>query len=614
MTTLQELTSRAQTVRDETQAGRNTAQRVGSLLNDIILFLADLDVEKQDITDNSLATDDKTIPGAINEVKYAVDEKQNAADENLLATDKTIVGAINENFNHVTSLDINTNGSIQGLYNILGEVYGGGTGNYGSGHVVSNDGVLGIENPERFAKFFTNEWGSYSMAWIDATPGCVVNSAIDGNTGNPYEFLRVATENTYNSPGLVLAQSNTGSTHSHALVVSSVSPRIEANWWDSNSNQSMPYLQAYSGRFAVYSASNGNNYDTMVVNNGNFQVKIDGNNTLQVNDGNIQAHANNIVYFRVNPSNIQGIDTPSGNNYFQANNAHLEVSNPNLPISDKKIFFVDSSKISGFVYDNTLSQNVEYFKVAPAELSLKNGGNKQIFQVGNGNLYLNNDGNSPIFSVYSGNIQAFTANSVPYFQSNVGKLQLKNSTGNQIFLANEGGIYSYYDDGFYQKFRADNYGMIYCSKPNGTSVFYANDSDLQVRNASTGTTVFSVNEYGMNFYNKNSGNAIFQANSSYLNIYGSSGLYFTASNDGVCFGKYASSFQHEEDGYVSAGVRLPYTRTMHPLMFGSAEMPDAAIYDNLTQLFVDGTDLKVKVNIGGVIFGATLATLTPLAA
>ena len=51
---------------------------------------------KQDATDNNLATSDKTVVGAINEVNSALTNKQDATDNNLATSDKTVVGAINE--------------------------------------------------------------------------------------------------------------------------------------------------------------------------------------------------------------------------------------------------------------------------------------------------------------------------------------------------------------------------------------------------------------------------------------------------------------------------------------------------------------------------------------
>lgn len=51
---------------------------------------------KQDATDNTLATTNKTIPGAINELKASVDLKQNITDNSLATTAKTVPGAINE--------------------------------------------------------------------------------------------------------------------------------------------------------------------------------------------------------------------------------------------------------------------------------------------------------------------------------------------------------------------------------------------------------------------------------------------------------------------------------------------------------------------------------------
>ena len=51
---------------------------------------------KQDATDNNLATTNKTVVGAINEVNTGLASKQDATDNNLATTDKTVVGAINE--------------------------------------------------------------------------------------------------------------------------------------------------------------------------------------------------------------------------------------------------------------------------------------------------------------------------------------------------------------------------------------------------------------------------------------------------------------------------------------------------------------------------------------
>lgn len=64
---------------------------------------------KQDITDNNLATTDKTVVGAINEVNTAVGNintnKQDKTDNNLNTTDKTVVGAINELVDDVQDIE-----------------------------------------------------------------------------------------------------------------------------------------------------------------------------------------------------------------------------------------------------------------------------------------------------------------------------------------------------------------------------------------------------------------------------------------------------------------------------------------------------------------------------
>jgi hypothetical protein len=102
--TAQDLTTRAQEVRDEKRTGANTATRVGQLFYDIILFFNNLVSKKQNIEDNSLETENKTVTGAINEVKQSVGNisipdisgKQDKQDDNLETTDQTVVGAINE--------------------------------------------------------------------------------------------------------------------------------------------------------------------------------------------------------------------------------------------------------------------------------------------------------------------------------------------------------------------------------------------------------------------------------------------------------------------------------------------------------------------------------------
>lgn len=58
-------------------------------------FMGALD-NKQDATDDNLETTDKTVVGAINELKDDLSTKQNKTDNNLTTTSKQIVGAINE--------------------------------------------------------------------------------------------------------------------------------------------------------------------------------------------------------------------------------------------------------------------------------------------------------------------------------------------------------------------------------------------------------------------------------------------------------------------------------------------------------------------------------------
>ncbi len=66
--TINDLVNRAKEVREEKLKEKNTATRVGSLFYDIILFLNGLISGKQDKIDESLITNSKTIPDAINEI------------------------------------------------------------------------------------------------------------------------------------------------------------------------------------------------------------------------------------------------------------------------------------------------------------------------------------------------------------------------------------------------------------------------------------------------------------------------------------------------------------------------------------------------------------------
>ena len=85
-TTLQDLLTRSQEVRDERQTAKNTATRVGQLFYDIVLFFNSLISGKQDKEDATLLTNDKTVTGAINEVLAAVGDGIKEITETIAAT------------------------------------------------------------------------------------------------------------------------------------------------------------------------------------------------------------------------------------------------------------------------------------------------------------------------------------------------------------------------------------------------------------------------------------------------------------------------------------------------------------------------------------------------
>lgn len=72
-----------------------------------------IDDSKQPISDNSLTTTAKNIPGAINELDADIALKQNITDNTLTTTDKTVPGAINEvNAKHLAAYSIMTDTTL----------------------------------------------------------------------------------------------------------------------------------------------------------------------------------------------------------------------------------------------------------------------------------------------------------------------------------------------------------------------------------------------------------------------------------------------------------------------------------------------------------------------
>ncbi|MCL2328430.1 MAG: hypothetical protein FWC39_07945 [Bacteroidetes bacterium] len=144
MATSQDLITRAQGVRDETQTGKNTAQRVGSLFNDIILFFVGAVAGKQDKQDNALKTASKEVVPAINEVHGNISILWGNVNDALGELEKDLTNDIN---------------AVKSKFP------------EGSGHVIAKYGTLELENPESFTKWFDGYWGASYRKWFDATPG-----------------------------------------------------------------------------------------------------------------------------------------------------------------------------------------------------------------------------------------------------------------------------------------------------------------------------------------------------------------------------------------------------------------------------------------------------------
>ncbi len=96
MPTLQELTTRAQGVRDEVQTKRNTAQRIGSLFVDIITFFSGLLSGKQDKQDDALKTASKEIVPAINEVMDNISLLKGNVSNALVELENDLTQELNE--------------------------------------------------------------------------------------------------------------------------------------------------------------------------------------------------------------------------------------------------------------------------------------------------------------------------------------------------------------------------------------------------------------------------------------------------------------------------------------------------------------------------------------
>lgn len=87
-----------------------------------------LEDSKQPISDNTLTTTAKNVPGAINELKASVDLKQNITDNSLATTAKTVPGAINELHGFVSkSFTATTRNSFQNALVAWGDTMADGS-------------------------------------------------------------------------------------------------------------------------------------------------------------------------------------------------------------------------------------------------------------------------------------------------------------------------------------------------------------------------------------------------------------------------------------------------------------------------------------------------------
>ena len=574
-----------------------------------------------------------------------VSDKQNKIDNSLQTTNKTVAGAINEIFSGVSNAGVT-----------------------GSGHVIANNGALGLENPERFAKYLTDEWGNYSMKWFESQPGITVNRAVDMHTQELYEFLRIDNNNQNNSSGLILAQSNPGSYHAPALIVDTYNARMEYKCWDYDNYRSVDVMNVYKGRFSLsnYDSNYDSNYYFFETNDHYLKISgwNDNNNrqdpTLLAANGIFQSFVNGQPFLQASPGNL-GIFTDNGRTVFNVYTGGIYSNDE----TGNSIFYASKWGINGFG-----SNGHQFFYAAPNYLTAKNGTGSDYLNASTGGLAMRiADGSSLNGNIYF-SLEANSNGGIlklyhPYFgnpifeagQINGGSngIAVNNYEGKRICEVDSSGLrlknYSdsntFFNAGTYQISASNGGKQYFVANPDtlnardyaGNIYFNANQYQLWHGDPNSGATKFSTG-YGINYYEYNSSlNAnvnVFSAVSGYLtlrnadtdtNVFYVGNQNLTLKNSaGNDFFKLSTPYGASAlelfnlDGSIAfratksvldfgdvAHIYMDMATFNAPIVFGSEEIEDYRIAEGKTTLFVENEKVKAKMNIGGVMHTTTLS-------
>jgi hypothetical protein len=705
MATSQELITRAQGVRDETQTGKNTAQRVGSLFNDIILFFVGAIAGKQDKQDSALETASKEVVPAINEVHGDIGNvsdalgelekdltkdislKQNITDNALQTTNKTIAGAINE---------------VKSKFPA------------GSGHVISEDGFLILENPESFIKYFSGEWGNPNKKWLDvSTTGINIKNYIYG-TQTPYNLMGFGSGYFYVN-GVDNKGENAATPRTYSMLYCSAGD-FSFDYRAPGAYNSAPFFKGDktngievrkatdNGSWARYFEVTPNYLRYQYVSQpNNYEIEVFNLNKESLTIKGVENENSHYPRLELSRSgfNIYGYDGVHSNSYYN----RMTIDNNNFNVygyqngyfHDKII--ADNNSFRFNIYANGYNGQALFLNQTQfAVNAFGEYGPQNMLQVTPSELSTYVRYGLKSFQVNEGNVQAF-ANGNTYFQINPNNLQVKDSEDNTYFQANPGNLQAYrydYDSNYTHSFFQVNsgyfrFGYLPYGSTNSNAIFEGNNDGITVRatqndnwqdyfkvttnggiqyshfeNGSTwqifdfnkdrfeiqgwrdgygsGTRML-IDDYGFQFNTYHDGygqveslsfrGGELHSNGFYNNYvyarlhigenYAYIGGYAYQNNEGIQYNFFSRDYTYFsawDEGsnemkqmltifgtswYNQSGIRSEV-----PFIFNMSETHDNGVYDNYGSLFVDGTDVKIKVNIGGVMYGATLAALTQI--
>lgn len=567
----------------------------------------------------------------------------------------------------------------------------------GSGHAIINSGMLGLEEPENFIKYFAGKWGNPQQKWLDVNTqsGLTLNGYAYG-TQAPYRRLSAGdnrfTVGGYDNTG---ANANSlkeysifnagagnfnfgymypGSSYSRSFFSGNYNAGIELS--KISANGSARYLEISPGYLMLKAISNDiYPYDLFYVQRNLFEVR-----GLTDRDGGVPR-------MRLEGSGF----TVYGNEYGNANfYERLQLSDSYLASklfhesygAYQNLFMGHSSFAVRGCENNGAMRNLINAQFGGFTVGNVVTGN--VFNVQNGAMSVgyfdNNTGPNTVFQVNPHVLNLYGTKGDITCAINPGGIDIHATDTRKFFRASQGSIENYgYDSKFsdtdsryfYRHFCAssdssvmqNNRGLILRQSNPGCNhaeaLIVASDSarmeySFWDENNSRSASVFAAyngrfavyhNDYNGNndvtfaahngnirgyYRDTTNGNYIQYLNVSqdvfelfnkdgypyipYLQIlpkYFRLNEAFAVSDGNIWFwdkGGTDLSFgvlKHWEDGKM-------YTYSKNPLVFGLDAVANSAINHNQASFYKDGADLKLKVNIDGVMYGINLGTLQQL--